>query len=358
MNELQALHRGPYLQSASQLLTSLGDVGDVDDTEHRFETLQAPDSLLAIAPVRLSSRAGRSPASRAIKWGCGTGRVGQVTSNCAVWRDRGFREDGLSRTFSVVAQIDGDDSYVGQSGRRCRLASGALCLVDGALSFQIEPSGDHYTHLVLSLPRDEVRRRFPHLLASTALPLDACEAGNLLYRQVMIESLRHIERLDAEQRRATLEALFRMLGVLKPAPGASADDPVDAALRLIEDRLHHPMLCAETVAGEVGISRRRLDERFMRACGLPVASHIMQRRMREAAAELVDPTQRQRSIRDIASALGYKDAAHFARVFRRCHGMTASAWRATGMRNSGSSSRGSGLSIDTRGLSPEPGRSG
>jgi AraC-like DNA-binding protein len=331
MKELQAHQDGCYLPSPPPNVNSLGDLGDVEDIEHRFETLQVPASLLEITPLRLSSRAGRSPASRAIKWGCGTGRVGQVTSNCAVWRNRGLQEDGLSRTFSVVAQIDGDDSYIGQGGRRCRLASGALCLVDGALSFQIEPSGDHYTHLVLSLPRDEVLRRFPHLRSSTALLLDASEAGNLLYRQMMIESLRHVARLDAEQRRATLEALFRMLGVLKPAPQRGIDGPVEAALRLIEERLHHPQLCAETVAREVGISRRRLDERFMRACGLPVASHIMQRRMREAASNLVDPSQSLRSIRDIATALGYQDAAHFARVFRRCHGMTASAWRAAGI---------------------------
>jgi len=82
------------------------------------------------------------------------------------------------------------------------------------------------------------------------------------------------------------------------------------------------------VAEAQGVSRRRLDQIFVKAIGSTVASQIWELRLLRAAEALAEHSPRSRSITDIAYSLGFADSAHFARSFRKRFGCTARNWRA------------------------------
>ncbi|MBN9423018.1 MAG: helix-turn-helix domain-containing protein [Candidatus Accumulibacter sp.] len=48
------------------------------------------------------------------------------------------------------------------------------------------------------------------------------------------------------------------------------------------------------------------------------------------APDLLDPRRNNHSISEVAFSLGFNDAAHFSRAFRRCFGRTPSEWRQLG----------------------------
>ena len=81
------------------------------------------------------------------------------------------------------------------------------------------------------------------------------------------------------------------------------------------------------VAQEQRISRRRLDQLMHEALGHSIASHLWNRRLEQAAADLRDFTRTGLSIAQIAFANGFEDAAHFTRAFKRRFTVTPGAWR-------------------------------
>jgi transcriptional regulator GlxA family with amidase domain len=98
-------------------------------------------------------------------------------------------------------------------------------------------------------------------------------------------------------------------------------------LHYIESHLGSTGLSAELVANAQCVSRRRLDDIFVKAIGSTVSSQIWELRLLRAAEALSESSTPSRSITDIAYALGFADSAHFARCFRKRFGCTARSWR-------------------------------
>jgi AraC family transcriptional regulator, transcriptional activator of pobA len=78
------------------------------------------------------------------------------------------------------------------------------------------------------------------------------------------------------------------------------------------------------VAGTVGLTPGYLTTVVRRRTGRTVQTWISERRMAEARQDLAGTD---RSVDELAHGLGYADAPHFIRQFKRRHGATPAAWR-------------------------------
>lgn len=234
----------------------------------------------------------------------------------------------LPESFSVMVQLQGSTVAV-QNERTCRLRPRDLCLIDGFAPFELEVS-DPFSHLMfLQIPRHMLLSRHPYLARQTAETFDSEEAGASLLRQVLLDLLDSTPVLEDEQRAAALVSVAHLLGVLKlPSSHSTAVSwRVRAGLAFIESQLAEPTLSADGVAKAQRISRRHLDEIFLRSLGSSLAAQIWSRRLAQAANDLLDPRNASRTVTEIAFAAGFEDTAHFTRAFKRHHGCTPREWR-------------------------------
>lgn len=86
----------------------------------------------------------------------------------------------------------------------------------------------------------------------------------------------------------------------------------------------------DSLAGLVHLSRTTLGERFRAATGVSPMQFVREARMRRARLLLADP---ERSVTQVAQAVGYGSVAAFSRAFTSVHGRTPRSWRATSARH-------------------------
>jgi AraC family transcriptional regulator, regulatory protein of adaptative response / methylphosphotriester-DNA alkyltransferase methyltransferase len=83
-------------------------------------------------------------------------------------------------------------------------------------------------------------------------------------------------------------------------------------------------LSLASVAHEIATSRRQLQRAFAEAGGTSFSRELQRMRMARAAQLLLDGSL---PVQDVAAAVGYRQAAQFAKVFRRYHGAPPSGFR-------------------------------
>lgn len=85
--------------------------------------------------------------------------------------------------------------------------------------------------------------------------------------------------------------------------------------QFIELKLNDPELNLKGVAREEGVSSRYLQKLFEKA-GESFTHYLLRRRLERCADTLADPQFDKQSISEICFTWGFRDAAHFSRVFR------------------------------------------
>ena len=101
------------------------------------------------------------------------------------------------------------------------------------------------------------------------------------------------------------------------------DQYVGRALAALHDRLAHGWSVAD-LAEVAGLSRSAFVERFTAAMGTPPMQYLAKSRMLLAKELLVE---RQKSIGQVAAAVGYDAEAAFNRAFKREFGVPPARWR-------------------------------
>jgi AraC family transcriptional regulator of adaptative response / methylphosphotriester-DNA alkyltransferase methyltransferase len=91
------------------------------------------------------------------------------------------------------------------------------------------------------------------------------------------------------------------------------------ALRYAEDDLS-----LGSVAREIATSRRQLQRAFAEVGGTSFSRELQRTRMNRAAELLAEGSL---PVQAVAGAVGYRQAAQFAKVFRRIYGASPSAFR-------------------------------
>jgi AraC family transcriptional regulator, regulatory protein of adaptative response / methylphosphotriester-DNA alkyltransferase methyltransferase len=96
------------------------------------------------------------------------------------------------------------------------------------------------------------------------------------------------------------------------------------ALEVIALRHGDPNLSLATVAHEIATSRRQLQRALAEAGGTSFSREVQRIRMERAAELLLRGSM---PVQAVAGAVGYRQAAQFAKVFRRHHGASPSTFR-------------------------------
>jgi AraC-like DNA-binding protein len=110
----------------------------------------------------------------------------------------------------------------------------------------------------------------------------------------------------------------------REARGARGGGVVAESLRYIERNCLR-RLTLDEVAAAVGRSPAYVTSALTQATGLSAGAWIVRGRMAEARRLLLHGSE---MVDVIAERVGYADATHFIRMFRREHGETPAAWRA------------------------------
>ena len=234
-------------------------------------------------------------------------------------------------SISLMMQLFGT-MEVGQSRRACQLNAGDMCIVDERFPFHLQ--GQCSNEIVfLRMPRRAVLGRHPYLEHQTAHLFDVDDPGAMLLRESLIRTVQVASDLREEQRGSVLAAMVQLLGAATSSRAARLDDVswrVRSAQAYIEVNLGDCDLTAEQVAHAQGIGRRRLDQIMRNTMGVPVTAQIWNRRLEQAAADLVDPHRRSLTVFQVAFGVGFEDAAHFSRAFKARFGYAPRDWRALG----------------------------
>jgi AraC family transcriptional regulator, regulatory protein of adaptative response / methylphosphotriester-DNA alkyltransferase methyltransferase len=101
------------------------------------------------------------------------------------------------------------------------------------------------------------------------------------------------------------------------------------ARAVIARRFGEEDLSLASVAHEIATSRRQLQRAFAEAGGTSFSRELQRIRMARAAQLLLDGSL---PVQDVAAAVGYRQAAQFAKVFRRHHGVPPSNFRRSATR--------------------------
>ena len=101
------------------------------------------------------------------------------------------------------------------------------------------------------------------------------------------------------------------------------DPRVAHVLTRMDEALHQPISIAE-LAANVNLSPSRLSHLFTQQVGMPPARYLHERRLARARV-LLERTFL--SVKQVMACVGINDPSHFARDFRRLHGVPPSQLR-------------------------------
>lgn len=96
--------------------------------------------------------------------------------------------------------------------------------------------------------------------------------------------------------------------------------------RVVVARHYRTELTLAVVARAVSSSPRQLQRAYARFGELTFSEDLLARRMSAAAELLIE--QRSIPVRDVARLVGYRQAPHFAKAFRRRYGLSPARFRA------------------------------
>lgn len=101
--------------------------------------------------------------------------------------------------------------------------------------------------------------------------------------------------------------------------------------RVVVARHYRRQLTLGEVAAALSTSPRQLQRVYAQFGESTFHEDLFTRRMAAAAELLVE--QGAIPVRDVARLVGYRQAAHFARAFRRCYGLSPARFREQGRRH-------------------------
>src|SRR3954447_22516958 len=111
---------------------------------------------------------------------------------------------------------------------------------------------------------------------------------------------------------------------VRPSTVQRRRDLYTEAVEVIRLRHADPDLSLARVAHEIATSRRQLQRALAEVGGTSFSRELQRARMDRAAQLLLT---RSVPVQAVAGAVGYRQAAQFAKVFRRHHGTSPSSFR-------------------------------
>ena len=243
---------------------------------------------------------------------------------------RGAPADHFRRDAFVSFQLRGS-RRLARDGRVFRIQAGEMSIGRAPRHGSETLYEEDTSLLLLEMPSPSVTARHPQIEHWSIHVCRSDQPGAALLHDLLARTLAVGDRLAPHERSMALSAAVELLPL--PVAGLRSSHAhisrVERILCSIDERLSETRLNPERLAQEQGISRRRLDELFMNALGTSVAACIAERRLLRAARLLKDAACRGLSVASVGERVGFCDASHFSRAFRRRFGVTPRAWRVT-----------------------------
>lgn len=101
-------------------------------------------------------------------------------------------------------------------------------------------------------------------------------------------------------------------------------DPVQQAIRFIDENYHRPNITFDEIASAVHLSSSHLAALFKAKAGISYIKYLTSRRIEHAKTLLRTSNL---TVADVAEAVGYQTVSNFYRLFQRETGMTPTAYR-------------------------------
>lgn len=249
----------------------------------------------------------------------------------------------VTRTRSRIARSDQDDfllslqlsgrGMLSQDGREALLGAGDFALYDTTRPYDLR-FDDEFSQLVLRLPRRMISGRIAEADQLTARTITGKRGMGRLASTFLKQLYSQIGELDPisvpRVQASTIDLIAAALSEQTGAPGDANEGHILLRRRVsayIDRSLTDSRLCCETIAAAHGISARHLRKVFEDA-PQRVSELIWARRLEQARRDLADPLHAHISVTGIGYDAGFKDAAHFSRLFKSAFGETPSAFRA------------------------------
>lgn len=219
-----------------------------------------------------------------------------------------------------------------QGRREAALASGDFVLLSTSMPYVIDLPTAHEM-LVVQFPRRLIESKIRGLDDRLGAPISGASAGGRVFHDFLMSLWHQGDQSHADPDWQTGVAtvfadLMALAANIRPEQPRQSGTSLlrDRMLALIDARLGDPDLRTASIAEELGISLRTVQNVFA-AMGTTPVGYIAERRLARAAELLTSPDAI--SVTDIAFDLGFNDSAYFARCFRHHYGVTPSGYRAS-----------------------------
>ena len=219
-------------------------------------------------------------------------------------------------------------SLNGQWQREAELGSGDLTLCYAGDAYFTDLS-DRNEMLVVEMSRTALSSRIPNLEDHLCRTIPGAAPGTRLVHDFLLSLWQQGDQsgADPDWQEGIANVFLDLLAFAVKGAGNAIVAPKgtrDRILALVEARLGDPELKTGTIANELGISLRTVQNVFA-AMGTTPSAHILERRLIKAAEKM--GLERGGSITEIAFETGFNDSAYFTRCFRQRFGTTPSLWR-------------------------------
>jgi len=240
--------------------------------------------------------------------------------------------DGLDH-YQLHVYLSGSIDMV-CGGREVSAKVGDFVNLDHAETFSSRTTD--YEILNVFIPR----RRLAPLLHSPdsthGAVFDSQTSSGRLLRDYVIALHKAAGDITVAQAPNAAEALVQLAALALNGVDLKSGEPpasTDHALMLkaqvfIKENLHKHELGPSFIASSLGLSRARLYRVFA-PCG-GIAEYIREMRLRRAFTDLISPRLIHKQVAQIAYEWGFKDPAHFSRLFRQRFGGNPSEVREAG----------------------------
>jgi AraC-like DNA-binding protein len=234
--------------------------------------------------------------------------------------------------FWIGVQVSGR-MVVEQGGRQACLEPGDLTLIDLSRPCRWTTPTSRVT--AVAFPRELLPLHPDGLAALTAVRIPGDRGPGALASTFARSLPRHLDDLDgpgaARLGTTVLDLLTTTVATCLDRPGEVPAPTRQRALltqihAFIEQHLADPDLSPGVVAAANHISVRYLH-RLFETEQMTVADRIRTRRLERCLRDLLDPLHAAEPVRAIAARWGFRDPAHFSRLFRNTYGDTPSRYR-------------------------------
>ena len=241
---------------------------------------------------------------------------------------------GGDDAFLVLVQRAGQ-TWIEQDGHVGWLNVGEFVLLDSSREYTMRfPAPIH--HEILKVPGNLLRASVKGSERLTAVPMAGTGGPGRIFLAVLDTVHETASALDPSSLVGVADALMDLLGAsIGSLTAAKARIPKnlelyhrERVLAIVRERLFDPDLSVELVATEVNLSSRYIHRLFEDG-PLTLSARIWHERIEAARRALLSASCATRSLTDIAYSVGFKDPAHFSRLFKATYGSTPRDFRAS-----------------------------